>query len=99
MRVKRFTDEVIDLGHTLTVSILEMMWGVVGKKTSLLRPSWRPQKNGGGYKESTERGYTVEAVIGRSVDVTSVNFCSPACLCVCNDGDNFCACTKKAHQG
>ena len=38
-------------------------------------------------------------IIGHSVDMPSVSLCSPDCLCVCNDENNFQACTKKAHHG
>ena len=45
------------------------------------------------------RIWVLETVIGRLVYEPSVILCSPACFWVCNDKDNFWACTKKAHQG
>ena len=73
--------------------------GVVGKQPSLLRPSWRPQQQGGGDKGSIGKISWVVAVIGHHIDEPSVILCSPACLCVCNNEDKFWACKKNAHQG
>ena len=55
MRLKRLTEEGIDLGPDPAVSLLEMLWGVVAKHTSLLRPYYMSQQYWGGDMRSTER--------------------------------------------
>ena len=62
---------------------------VLGKQPSLLIPSCSSTNHGGGDKRSTRRGPLVVDVIGRCVDDSSIILYSPACLCMCNDEDNF----------
>ena len=92
--LKRLMDGEHDLGPVHAVSILEMIYVVLGKHPSLFITSWSSKQHGGWYMRSTERGSWVAALICRHIGDPSVILCAPTCLCVWNDKYNFLACTK-----
>ena len=75
-----------------------IFWGDGGKNPSLLIPSCRSQKHGGGDTRLASGGSLVVGVIGRGVDYTYFILCSNACHCIWNYEINLWACTKQAHQ-